>query len=205
MHIVQQYSNISYMPVPTSNFEPLTYHYVNDNHQLVPNMTAIHVPPSGPTAQQHQLSTLPISYSLTTGLSTGFETSNGGMMGATQYVINQPDPIQYGGDGGVGGGMAIHQVHMDGHPHHLNTIASPYHTYTSYHHQRSQNLFNTLQHPRRVRVLPPSSNNNVSISPSLGSPATTHSMTSSVSTSLATNVHQRTSNDQLSRSPMTDV
>lgn len=165
--------------------------------------------PSDSASAGHQLSgSMPMSYSMSTvGLAgTPYDTaaylSGSGvapampsgyhMIGAQygtisaqqQHLMQQQQQAQMGQMGGMG---------------------SPYSPYSPY--GSSGPAFSTLQHPRRVRVLPGGSSGASMQStppPQLGSPATSLSMTSSGSTSLGTNVH-RTSTDQLSRSPMTDV
>jgi len=161
---------------------------VNDS-QLVPNAI---VPPSGPQHPHHQITSLPVSYSLATGLSAGYDANllGSGNQISAGFVISQG--MQYGTISGM------HQQAPPG----TMSLSSPYQAYTSYPAGGgAAAVFSTLQHPRRVRVLPPASNA-THTPPPLGSPA--NSLTSSASTSLAANVH-RTSNDQLSRSPMTDV
>ncbi len=224
---LQQYSNVSYVPVPTSNLEPLSYQYVghDSSHQLVPNMTTM-VPSLGPAGAGN----LPMSYSLSTGLAgtaydpsasamaTGYHVIGGGQSGTPlqygtlgahhhqqqqqqhllqqQQQASQMGPLGSMGGGMMGGGMAM------GSPY------SPYGSYGGGGSPAAAGAFSTLQHPRRVRVLPPATSNGSMQStppPQLGSPATTLSMTSSGSASLSTNVQHRTSTDQLSRSPMTDV
>lgn len=180
--------------------EPLSYQFVNES-QLMPNMAAL-VSQGVVGGAQHQLQgAMPMSYSLSTGLSGGYDTAallaSGGQPMATGYVINGQTghPMQYGTLGSV--------VHQQQQQQQQSMMGSPYSPYgTLPYGNQAAAAYSTLQHPRRVRVIPPTSS--MSTPPPLGSPATTLSLTSSGSTSLATNVH-RTSNDQLSRSPMTDV
>lgn len=167
------------------------------------------VPSDSASGGAHQLSgNMPMSYSMSTvGLAgtpydtTAYLSGGGGPPMATGYHV-------IGGQYGTITAQQQHLMHQQQQAHQaqmMGQMGSPYSPYSSY--GSSAATFSTLQHPRRVRVLPGGSSGGSMQStppPQVGSPATSLSMTSSGSTSLATNVH-RTSTDQLSRSPMTDV
>lgn len=132
---------------------------------------------------------MPVSYTISTGLSSGYDSSH--------HLVNTPSPASsvatyYTTASAPVGGLGHYGLAAGSS---INPYGTAYATFVGAGPQHQQpahlpsNNFSTLQHPRRVRVLPPSSTGGA------GSPILT----------INGGGNKRASIDDLNRSAMTDV